>query len=126
MSKIPVVKNDEEELPIPHVWRPILKDIVRAFVAQDYSLSSGIDGVRSVSEETASQIRDYIDDYGEKLVMLPDTSWESSVYLWHGSFWLVLVDLWTEGEGRSDLVLRACVREKKDLYDVEVKLVYVP
>ena len=39
MKEIKVEKNEENELPIPHIWRPSFKAIVNAFVNKDYSLS---------------------------------------------------------------------------------------
>jgi hypothetical protein len=59
MSEILVEKNDEEELPIPHVWRPIFKSIVKAFVNKDYKLSLGVNNVNPVSDNTAEQIHEY-------------------------------------------------------------------
>lgn len=126
IQEIPVEKNDENELPIPSVWRPIFIEIVGAIVRKDYLLKNGIVGVSEVSAKTANQIKEYIDDYGEELVQLPPETWETSVYLWYGNHWEVLVDLWTIAEGRSDLVLKADVHEKDSGYIVEIKLVYVP
>jgi hypothetical protein len=65
-------------------------------------------------------------DYGETLVELPRETWESSVAQWMGAHWDVLVDLWTEGEGRRDLVLDARVHETESGFRFEVRLVYVP
>ncbi len=126
MSEIIVEKNEDEEGPIPHLWRPIFTEIVSAFVKKDYNLSTGIENVSSVSESSAEQIKDYIEDYGEELVELPEETWETSVYICYGEYWNVLIDLWTKSEGRSDLVLNAEVREKNDEYEVKIRLVYVP
>ena len=41
-------------------------------------------------------------------------------------YWEVLIDLWTVGEGRSDLVLRAEVSEVENGYLFDLQLVYVP
>jgi hypothetical protein len=40
--------------------------------------------------------------------------------------WEVLVDLRTESEGRSDLILHAYVVHKGDNHQVEIYMVYVP
>lgn len=124
--EVPVVKNDESEGPIPSVWRPILTRIVEAFVRHDYQLSAGVPGVASVSEATAAQIREYIRDYGETLIALPEESWRTSVCIWMEDHWDALIDLWTEAEGRSDLVLRAQISEANGGYIVSVYMVYVP
>tara|TARA_B100001173_G_C15517298_1_gene349748 strand:- start:100 stop:480 length:381 start_codon:yes stop_codon:yes gene_type:complete len=126
MSKVAVEKNEEEEGPIPHVWRPIFKDIVKAFVNKDYNLSSGIKNVNTVSKSTAKQIKEYIEDYGEELIELPEETWESSVYICYGDYWNILIDLFTKGEGLSDLALKAEVIEKDNNYVVDINLVYVP
>ncbi|MBU2997102.1 hypothetical protein KO500_11695 [Cellulophaga baltica] len=126
MKEIIVEKNEEDEGLIPHVWRPIFKEIVSAFVKKDYALRTGIDKVTSVSENTAEQIKEYIEDYGEELVELPEESWKTSVYIYYGEYWNLLIDLWTKAEGLSDLVLNAEVREENDGYVVKIRLVYVP
>ena len=126
MSKVAVEKNEEEEGPIPHVWRPIFKDIVKAFVNKDYNLSSGIKNVNTVSKSTAKQIKEYIEDYGEEIIELPEETWESSVYICYGDYWNILIDLFIKGEGLSDLALNAEVREKDNNYVVDINLVYVP
>ena len=126
MDEIAVEKNEEEELPIPHLWRPTFKAIVSTFVRKDYGLSSGIKNVSPVSESTTEQIKEYIEDYGEVLVELPDETWDTSVYICYGNYWNVLIDLYTEGEGLSDLVLNAEVRENNNEYQFDIRLVYVP
>lgn len=123
---MPVEKDDENERPIPTVWRSAFLGIVDAFVKKDYSLFCGVNGVSFVSDETATHIKEYIQDYGEELVQLPDETWESSICIWMGGHWDVLIDLWTIGEGRSDLVLSAKVLEKSSEYIVEMGMVYVP
>lgn len=125
-EEIPVVKDEENERPVPTVWRHIFFDVVNALVKKDYTLSNNIDGVSSVSKDTANHIKEYIEDYGEELIQLPDETWESSVSICMGSYWNVLVDLWTAGEGRSDLVLGARVSESGGGYIVHVQMVYVP
>jgi len=128
MSKIEVAveKDDENELPIPTVWRSTFSNIVDAFAKKDYSLSNGIADVSSISNETAIHIKEYIQDYGEELTQLSDETWESSMCIWMGSHWDVLIDLWTAGEGRSDLVLGAQVTEKDNRYIIDIGMVYVP
>lgn len=122
---IPAVKDDMQR-PVPSVWRPALVRIVDAFVCHDYRLQAGVPGVAPVSDDTAAHIRDYLQDYGATLAVLPEESWETSVCMWAGNHWNVLVDLWTEEEGRSDLVLQVHVREDRDSQIVEVYMVYVP
>jgi len=124
MKNISVEK--EEELPIPHLWRPTFKAIVSAFAQKDYKLNLGVKSVNPVSDITAKQIKEYIEDYGEVLIELPEETWNSSVYICYGDYWNVLIDLFTKDEGRSDLVLNAEVREINGSYVYDIRLVYVP
>jgi hypothetical protein len=120
------IKDPEQERPVPLVWRPVLRDVVEAIRLGDASLASAVPSVARVAPETAEQIREYVAEYGELVVALPEASWKSSVALWMGSWWDVLIDLWTESEGRSDLVLHLRVFEHGTGYRFEVGQVYVP
>jgi hypothetical protein len=118
--------KDEVEHPIPTAWRESLREIVEAFVAGDYGLERGVANVDPVSAETAAHIRSYLLDYGETLIALPEATWNSSVCIWYGDHWNALIDLWTQEEGRSDLVLHVRVAEAKPGFTIEIHLVYVP
>lgn len=124
--QLEVEKNEEKTLPVPHVWRPIFSAIVKSFVKKDYKLAYRINHVKPVSLNTANQIREYIEDYGEELIELPEEAWDTSVYIYCGDYWSVLIDLYTKTEGQSDLVLELEVREANKEYVVDIKLVYVP
>lgn len=130
MSTLPsspsAVKDASREHPIAGEWRPMLCEIVRCFVAGDYALSTGVHGVAPVPSETAEHIRASLQDYGATLVELPEATWQTSVAQWSGSFWDVLIDLWTAEEGRSDLVLKGRVTESEAGARFSVHLVYVP
>lgn len=124
-DKFPI-KDAKNERAIPTVWRPILSNIVKSFVVYDYSMSTGLQNVAEVSVETAQHIQAYIEDYGEVLVELPEETWDSSIYIWMGTHWDVIIDLWTVSEGRSDLILSAKVSESDTDYLIDVSMVYVP
>jgi len=124
--EVGVEKDEENEGQIPTVWRSAFSSVVAAFVKKDYSLSCGVSDVSSISNESANQIKEYIQDYGEELIQLPNETWESSVCIWMGSHWDVLIDLWTSGEGRSDLVIGAKVSETENGYNIDIGMVYVP
>ena len=126
MNKIPVIKDSQNELAIPSAWRPVLVKIVDALVEMDYRFHRTIDGLMPVSEQTTQHIQRYIKDYGETLVPLPEESWQTSIYIWMGTFWEVYVDLWTLKEGRSDLVVSVRVFETSNVYNFEIHMVYVP
>jgi hypothetical protein len=118
--------KDDVQRPVPSAWRPVLREIVEAIRRGDAALAAQIPSVRAVDPDTAAQIRDYVADYGEPLVPLPEEAWDTSVALWLGSHWEVLVDLWTEPGSRSDLVLYATVVEEDGQYGFDVGPVYVP
>jgi hypothetical protein len=120
------VKDEHNEYTIPFVWRPTLREIVKSIARGDYSLSRGFSSVAPVSSATAKQIREYIEDYGETLIELPDETWTSSVARWMRTHWYVLVDLWTEEAGRSDLALILRIFEADDGFRFEVDSVHVP
>lgn len=124
-NEVLALKN-EAEGPIPTAWRETLSAIVEGFVAGDYRLERGVANVAPVSAETASHIREYFHDYGATLVALPDATWGPSVCIWYGDHWDALVDLWTQEEGHSDLVLHVRVVEANPGFLIQIHLVYVP
>jgi len=125
-TEVLALKDETHERPIPSAWRPVFREIVRAFVRRDYGLSSGVPGVASVTNDTAAHIAKYIENYGETLVELPEDTWDSSVCIWLGDRWDALVDLWTRAEGRSDLVLSARIFESDMGFKFQIHMVYVP
>jgi hypothetical protein len=122
------MRNEHTEVPgaIPSAWRPVLKNIVDAFVRDDYCLADGVAGVAPVSEKTATQVRTYIQEYSATLVKLPPESWDTSVCIWMEDHWDALIDLWTEEEGSSDLVLQVQVSEVDSEPVMTVYKAYVP
>ena len=112
----------DEQQPVPLEWRPALAKAANAFAAGDFTLQ-GLSGVEPTSASTASQVREYLADYGATLVPLPQETWDSSVCIWSGHHWDVLVDLWTQEEGCSDLVMHAYVAPSGV---VSIHAVYVP
>ena len=120
------LKDELRAHPVPDAWKGTLCSIVRAFLRKDFCLSAPITGVDPVADEVASQIEEFISDYGVSLIELPHETWNSSCAQWMGDRWNVLVDLWSEEEGRSDLVLECVVTESNEDFRFKVHLVYVP
>lgn len=125
-SQVPAVKDGKSERPIPTAWRPVITEIVSAFVKQDYQLTNGVSSVAPVPAETAEGIANYIQSYGAELIELPEETWASSVCIWMGNRWEALIDLWSRSEGRSDLVLSLNVSEASDGFKFTIYMVYVP
>jgi hypothetical protein len=126
LTDIRAVKDGSMQQSIPTAWRLPFKNVVSAFARGDYCLSSEVLGVSNISAEVAAHIRDTIQSYGATLIELPEETWESSVCMWYGTYWDALVDLWTQEEGRSDLVLNVRVTESSSGFSVKVYMVYVP
>ena len=120
------VAKDEEEGPVPEIWRATFEAIVWQFVRGNYAIHGKVIAVAPVSSATAEQISTYIQDYVATLVPLPEKAWTTSVSIWYGNHWSVLVDLFTEEEGASDLVLSANVTELPSGYQFKINTVYVP
>ena len=124
--KIPS-KDGDNEYPVATPFRPQLVAIVESFRRGDYGLQASIPGVGKLDASTARQIESYLLDYGEALSSLPASTWESSVSRWMGGYWELVVDLYTDEGGESDLVLAAQVfEEAAGKYRTEVTGVYVP
>lgn len=122
----PAVRDPDASHPIAGAWRDMLTGVVHCLVGGDYSLEAGVSGVEPISAATAQQIRSYIAGYGATLIGLPGDTWQSSVAQWYGTYWDVLVDLWTAEEGPSDLVLSGRISETDTGPRLTVHMVYVP
>lgn len=125
-DEIKVSKSEEEQQPIPSVWRQTIREIVEAFASNDFQLIKSISGVRQLSVEDAERISKSIESYGAHLSKLPEKAWETSVCQWMDGYWDVLIDLYTVEEGESDLVLSMRVLEAPQGYDFQIQSVYVP
>ncbi len=120
------IKDLENEHPIASHWRPIIQLAVDAFSRGDFGLSTPIVNIQPVPVDIALANKSYVADYGEVLISLAEEAWETSCAQWMGDFWQIIVDLYTEDEGRSDLVLNGRVMEKDGNISIEIGLIYVP
>ena len=124
-APVPILKDEEQEHPVPSVWRSKLRDIAEALKDGNFNLR-GLADVDPLDDATAARITRNINDYGCALTSLPDASWDTSVCRWQVEYWEVLVDLFTVEEGCSDLVLHVHVFERVGGFDFKVHLIYVP
>jgi hypothetical protein len=124
-SIIPVEKDEEDERPVPTIWRDSLTAAADALAAGNYTFT-GVPLVQPLDDETAAYVKDNIADYGCTLTPLPGRSWDTSISSWQLDHWDVLVDLFTREEGRSDLVMQVTVVEDGPSFLFNVHLVYVP
>lgn len=116
-------RGPTEQQPVPGRWRELLGQVADGIASGDFARLALVPGVEPMSEATAAQIRSCVSGYPATLVPLPVESWDTSVCMFNGVEWEVLVDLWTREEGRSDLVLHAFISQGNV---VRVHAVYVP
>ena len=119
-------KDPDSQHPVASQWRPTLSRIVSQLAKGDYSPSLGLGHSVDLPKESAEQIRQYLDNFGESLTDLPDATWATSVATWQVSHWELIVDLWTLESGRSDLIPAVTVYEEDDHFRFEVDSIYVP
>ncbi|MBO6730091.1 MAG: hypothetical protein JJ884_09270 [Maricaulis sp.] len=125
MSDVPVVRDFDRELPVPTIWRAALADLANSLALSAPEIKAVTMRLKPVLPDDMRRISTNIQDYGCSLVPLPEASWETSVCRWLGGHWEVLVDLFTDAEGRSDLVMHVTVAEQ-DGFLVSLHDVYVP
>ena len=123
MKPLPVQKKLDEELPIPTIWRQTIANIVNTL--QTNNIRTAVPNVE-INDEDRVRVRANILAYGDSLINLPEQSWLTSIYVWSGKKWDVLVDLFTKHEGASDLVLFLEVTEKNAGFKFIVCDVHVP
>ena len=125
-DRVLVLKDEDNQMPVPEVWRHSLSDIVEAFIEKDFRLERGVNGIRPISEDDGARIAGNIENYACRLTSLPEETWRTSVCRWMRGYWDVLIDLFTIEEGASDLVLTVRVYEEGSSYAFEVQSVQVP
>lgn len=123
---VPILKDEDGERPVPTAWRDTCIEVVDAFRDGDFRLARGVARVQPLSDDEANRIGRNIQNYGATLISLPPASWQTSICCWMGTYWEILVDLYTLQEGASDLVLFMRVRERDGTYEFEVISVHVP
>lgn len=125
-NEIPVLKDEEQQQPIPSQWRQTFREIVRAFSEGDFQLSRNIAGVRQLSSEDAERIVRNLESHGAHLRSLPEEAWKTSACQWMRGYWDALIDLYTSEEGASDLALSVRIYETERAYDFHVESIHVP
>lgn len=126
MKYVPVSKTEDQELPVPDAWKPALKALADAIVGN--TVPNPIEGfvIGAIEDDRLEISRSNIEDYPDKLGALTKQTWKSSIYVWDGRCWEVLVDLTTDTGDVSDLVMHAKITECGDKYFIEPRLIYVP
>lgn len=118
-------KSGEQE-PVHEVWRPTIEAIVTAFAEGDFALTRGIAGVAASTARDGDERRRAVASYGVTLASLSQETWKSSVSMWMGEWWDVIVDLWSVESGRTDLVVELRISEHGEGYRYVMGIIYVP
>lgn len=119
-------KNEEIEQPIPSEWREVLALIVEDIRRRGLK-SKMVRGFEcEVDSKDVNFIYENVDAYGDTLTPLPDDAWRTSICRWMGRYWQLLIDLFTDEEGQSDLVLFVDAYENGNSYRFQVRSVHVP
>ena len=126
MTNIPIEKNTDRELPVPTVWRAALTELADSFVLNGFNSSKSTFLSRAIDEDIIKINKSNIENYPDQIGMLIQKSWDTSVYVWTGKDWSVLVDLSTSDGKTSDLVMHTTVREVAGSYKIKAGLIYVP
>lgn len=121
-----IPKKLGEELPIPMLWQAPLKAIADEFVVKRPHETHNFDPFERMDEDNLKISLKNIANYPDKIGGLSEKSWETSVCVWTGTFWEILLDL-TDYKGNvSDLVLHGKMLEDGKHYIFKPYLIYVP
>lgn len=127
IPEVPVPYDPEFQSPIPTIWRDTIILIVDAFKDKDFAGFNTITNVELIDLEYASELAEYIVDYGAHLISLSKDTWNTSVCLYmEDEFWKAIIDLFTAEEGRSDLILDLHIFKKQNQFEFQINGIYVP
>ena len=123
--KLPV-KDEENELPIPVVWRDTILALGQCLNVRDFRFETAPENVDRLSADCAETSRYQINSYGCAKVKISDQSWDSSIYIFTGNHWELLVDLIDTNGNSTDLVLPIQVEESETGYVFKPGFIFVP
>jgi hypothetical protein len=126
LGRTMIYKNSEIEQAIPEEWKESIRQIVNDLRDRKLGFRQIDIGHYLISPDTANDIYRNIKDYGETVISLEESAWETSVCRWIDSHWYILVDLFTVEAGSSDLVLVLNAYEAGISYRFDVLSVHVP
>ena len=100
---------------------------IKQFKDKDFAGLNTIPNVELIDLEYASELAEYIVDYGAHLISLSKDTWNTSVCLYmEDEFWKAIIDLFTAEEGRSDLILDLHIFKKQNQFEFQINGIYVP
>ena|SRR5215211_8486487 len=94
-----------------------VKDVIHSLAKGDYKTLEA-DG--RAGRLSAEDLRDAVATYGRSLIIPPDEAWEEELLREaipvgeQGNSWALVANLWTVGQGRSDLSLEATAEARPE------------
>lgn len=120
------VKDEENERLVPMVWRTTILAIGECLNTKDYKFEKAPSNVKRVDVDIAEVSAYQIESYGCQSVTITELSWQSSIYIWMGKQWDVIIDLIDENGSRTDLILKLSISENGQDFIFKPDFVYVP
>lgn len=121
-----VEKDPDNERPIPMAWRTDLKIITDSFVNNATPTALSFVKLTPMDDDSLNISLANIRDYPDEIGLLSEKSWETSIHIWMGRYWDILLDLTDANGGVSDLVLDGKMYEDVEGYIFKPHLIYVP
>lgn len=104
-----------------------IRRVITHLVAGDYR---GLESLTRGHRLSAEEMKTAVEDYGSRLVPPPDHAFESdldAIPIMDAvpPAWSVIMTLWTEEEGRSDLSIVLTVMQREDDFDITIDDIHV-
>jgi hypothetical protein len=101
--------------PVPGRWRPALREVVHRLAGGDFDGLARDEILAPVGHPSHVMIRSTLNDYGDRLVDLPDDPWGWSDFTPsdHGQGrYAIVLSLWTVSQSPSQLTLEADIDDR--------------
>ena len=118
--------QQDEQSPVPILWRTDLAKLVNTFIFNERLELEELIIEKPLSQDILEISRSNILDYPDDIGPLDDKSWNSSICIWTGNYWDVLVDISTLDGETSDLVMHVKIIPNEKGFSIDPGLIYVP
>jgi hypothetical protein len=109
---------------VPELFRPLLATLIGMIAEDDVAAMRADPAIRVGAGDPLLWAR----DYPGAVIPLPAEGWDLSDAVQVGGqpgLWSVIISLWTQAEGRSDLSLEAIVEDRPEGLVVEIENIHV-
>ncbi len=120
------IKDVDHERPIPAIWRQTILALGDCLKNNDYGFETAPKNVNRLDPASTKISKYQIEIYNCGNVTIDDLSWESSIYIWMGNQWELIIDLIDENGSLTDLVLKLVVKENGKGYIFLPDFIHVP